>query len=310
MSTSGAPAGESNEGRIARSWRLTKASWQVVREDRVILVLALLSTLLGAVGVAVIFGVAGVGSGGAHGHRHLVDGRVVIVALILAYPLMFISTFFNTAIAAAASAGLQGQRLSLSQALAVPAGRVAQLAVWALLATIFGVVLEQLARRLPLAGAILARVVGLDGSRQAADAGKFGDGTNRGTGESEENVVLEHRSGRQIIVAGRAVSPDGQFAQDGLVARGQADRAADSGALRFGIKGELLGIGQGRRLLQGPGRVVEVFQALADDLPDAGKVAHIVGGVAELVVGEGSMVPVGEGQALAQFRAGQGIDEL
>jgi hypothetical protein len=161
MSASGATTGENNEGRIARSWRLTKTSWQVVREDRVILVLALLSTLLGAVGVAVIFGVAGVGSGGAHGHRHLVDGRVVIVALILAYPLMFISTFFNTAIAAAASAGLQGERLSLSQALAVPAGRVAQLAVWALLATIFGVVLEQLARRLPLAGAILSRVVGL-----------------------------------------------------------------------------------------------------------------------------------------------------
>ncbi len=33
--------------------------------------------------------------------------------------------------------------------------------MWALLATIFGVVLEQLARRLLLAGAILARVVGL-----------------------------------------------------------------------------------------------------------------------------------------------------
>ncbi|HEY4809994.1 MAG TPA: hypothetical protein VIH71_02950 [Solirubrobacteraceae bacterium] len=122
MSTSGAPAGENNEGRIVRSWRLTKASWEVVREDRVILVLALLSTLLGAIGVAVIFGVAGIGSSGAHGHRHLVDGRVVIVALILAYPLMFISAFFNTAIAAAASAGLQGRRLTLGQALAVPAG--------------------------------------------------------------------------------------------------------------------------------------------------------------------------------------------
>jgi hypothetical protein len=33
------------------------------------------------------------------------------VALILAYPLMLIGTFFNTAIAAAASAGLQGRRL-------------------------------------------------------------------------------------------------------------------------------------------------------------------------------------------------------
>lgn len=152
---------QQKEGRIARSWRLTKASWQVVREDRVILLLALLSTLLGAVGVAVIFGFAGFASSSSHGHRHLVDGRVAIVALILAYPLMFLSTFFNTAIAAAAAAGLEGRRLSLGQALAVPASRVGQLAVWALLATIFGVVLEQLARRLPLAGAIVARLVGL-----------------------------------------------------------------------------------------------------------------------------------------------------
>jgi hypothetical protein len=156
-----ATAPEQKEGRIPRSWRLTKASWQVAREDRVILLFAILSTLVGAVGVAVVFGVAGLASGGAHGHRHLVGDRVAIVALILAYPLMFISTFFNTAIAAAASAGLEGRRLSLSQALAVPASRIGQLAVWALLATIFGVVLEQLARRLPLAGAIIARLVGL-----------------------------------------------------------------------------------------------------------------------------------------------------
>ena len=159
MNATSAP--EQREGRIARSWRLMKASWQVVREDRVILLLAILSTLVGAVGVAVIFGVAGLGSSSAHGHRHLVDGRVAIVALILAYPLMSVSTFFNTAIAAAAAAGLQGRRLSLGQALAVPASRVGQLALWALFATIFGVVLEQLARRLPLAGAIVARLVGL-----------------------------------------------------------------------------------------------------------------------------------------------------
>lgn len=59
------------------------------------------------------------------------------------------------------AAGLQRRRLSLGQALAVPASPVGQLAVWALLATIFGVVIEQLARRLPHAGAIVARLVGL-----------------------------------------------------------------------------------------------------------------------------------------------------
>ncbi|MGA7705035.1 MAG: hypothetical protein WB998_09095 [Solirubrobacteraceae bacterium] len=56
-----ASAPEQREGRIARSWRLTKASWQVVCEDRVILLLAILSTLVGAVGIARL------GSSGTHG---------------------------------------------------------------------------------------------------------------------------------------------------------------------------------------------------------------------------------------------------
>jgi hypothetical protein len=35
------------EGRIARSWRLTRSAWQVVRTDRALLTLAVLSGVLG-----------------------------------------------------------------------------------------------------------------------------------------------------------------------------------------------------------------------------------------------------------------------
>jgi hypothetical protein len=148
------------EGRIARSWRLTRSAWRVVRYDRAILMLALLSTLLGAAAIVVIFGFTGLVTSGGAGHRHLSSGRLALAALILAYPLVFISVFFNTAIAAAASAALDDRRMTLREALAVPARRLGQVAVWALLATVFGVVLEQIARRLPLAGAIAARLIG------------------------------------------------------------------------------------------------------------------------------------------------------
>ncbi len=69
--------------------------------------------------------------------------------------------FLNTAIAAAAAAALDGRRLTLGQALAVPVRRIGAVAVWALIAAVVGFVLEQAASRLPLGGSIAARLVGL-----------------------------------------------------------------------------------------------------------------------------------------------------
>lgn len=154
MSQADAPVGR-QEGRISRSWRLTKAAWQVVRSDRALLILAMISGLCGAAAVAVIFGL-----GGFFGHRTS-EGRFLLILLIASYPLTFISVFFNTAIAAAASAALDGRRLSLGEALAVPVRRIRQVALWALIAAVVGVVLEQLANRLPLGGSIVARLVGV-----------------------------------------------------------------------------------------------------------------------------------------------------
>lgn len=145
------------EGRIARSWRLTRAAWRVVSSDRALLTLVALSGVLGAVGVAVIFGVGG----GLFGSGSISRGRVAVVALLVAYPFMFVSVFINTAIAAAAAAALDGSRLSVGQALAVPARRVGTVALWALIAAGVGVLLEQISSRLPLGGSIVVRLVGV-----------------------------------------------------------------------------------------------------------------------------------------------------
>jgi hypothetical protein len=148
-----APGGE---GRLARSWRLTRAAWQVVRDDRALLTLGGLSVVAGGIGLALIF----VLSGSFH-HGHLKGDRIALFALIFAYPLTFLSVFLNTAIAAAAAAALEGKRLTLGQALAVPVRRIGAVAVWSLIAAVVGFVLEQAASRLPLGGSIAARLVGL-----------------------------------------------------------------------------------------------------------------------------------------------------
>ena len=149
--------GESGgEGRIARSWRLSRTAWRLVGSDRAILVLALLSTLLTSAALAVVYDADGLFSG-----RQTHDSRLLLTSLILAYPLTFVSVYFNTAIASAASALLDGRRLTVWQALAVPTRRLGQVALWSLLAAGVGVMVNQLASRLPLAGSIAARLFGL-----------------------------------------------------------------------------------------------------------------------------------------------------
>jgi hypothetical protein len=144
------------EGRIARSWRLTRAAWDVVRSDRSLLVLAAISAVTGGAGLALIFIL-----GGSFQNGRLKGDELALYALIFAYPLTFISVFFNTAIAAAASAALEGRHLSVGQALAVPMRKLPTVALWSLIAAVVGFLLEQAASRLPLGGSIAARLVGL-----------------------------------------------------------------------------------------------------------------------------------------------------
>ncbi len=146
----------SSEGRIARSWRLTRAAWEVVRADRALLTLAVLSGVFGVASIVVTFAL-----GGLLGEGRFSEGRFLLAALILAYPLMFVSVFINTAIAAAAASALEGRRLSLGEALAVPLRRIGQVALWALIAAGVGVLIEQLAARLPFVGSIVVRLVGV-----------------------------------------------------------------------------------------------------------------------------------------------------
>lgn len=144
-----------NEGRISRSWRLTRAAWRVVRADRALLTLAALSGLVSVAAIVLLLGLADVFSG-----QHVSEGRIVIFTLVLLYPATFVSVFLNTAMAAAAAAALDGRHVSVGEALAVPMRRLGPVAGWALISAVVGLVLEQLARRLPF-GSIVARLVGL-----------------------------------------------------------------------------------------------------------------------------------------------------
>jgi hypothetical protein len=143
-----------HEGRISRSWRLTKTAWDLVRRDRAMVALALLGMTSGLIWLGV-FTAMGAYSGSDGG-----QGKVLLATLIALYPATFISVYFNVALASAANAALDGRRLSFGEALGESRKRVGKIALWSLLSAGVGAVLAELSSRLPGGARIAAWLVG------------------------------------------------------------------------------------------------------------------------------------------------------
>jgi hypothetical protein len=144
-----------DEGRIARSARLIGVAWRVIRHDRAMLMLAVLAAGAGVASTLLIFRLAGWHAG----HQPQGD-RLALVAAIAAYPLTFLSVFLNVAVAAAANEALEGRRMPLLDALGAAAGRIGQIAVWSALATGVGLLLQEIASRLPAGGRLASWLLG------------------------------------------------------------------------------------------------------------------------------------------------------
>jgi hypothetical protein len=142
-----------NEGRIARSWRLTKTAWGLVRQDRAMVALALLGMISGLIFVGVFTAIGGY-SGDAG------QGEVLLAILIALYPSTFLGVYFNVALASAANAALEGRRLSFGEALGESRKRLGKIALWSLLAAGVGALLAELSSRIPGGGRIASAVVG------------------------------------------------------------------------------------------------------------------------------------------------------
>jgi hypothetical protein len=139
---------------MARGWRLTKASWAVIREDPTMISIALIGAGCGLAGAAAIAYFSGYFDSPSHD-----QGRLALVAAIAIYPLTFISVFFNVALAGAAAAHFDGHPIGVREALGISWRRVGRIAQWALLAAGVGLILEQLVSRIPFAGRLASWLV-------------------------------------------------------------------------------------------------------------------------------------------------------
>jgi len=139
---------------MSRGWRLACESWNVIQADRSLLAFPLMSAAATLLAGAAIFGP------GAYYSVHD-DSRVplIVAGAIAAYPLTFISTFFSVAFLVVARKRLTGEAATIRTGLDAARERLGAIAAWALVATVFGVVLQVL-QRLPFVDH-LGRIAGI-----------------------------------------------------------------------------------------------------------------------------------------------------
>jgi hypothetical protein len=149
------PRAISEEGRIRRSWRLATIAWRLVRRDRTMLVLALLGAAFATGASALILYL-----GGYFRDPDQSRGHLALIGLISLYPATLVSVFFNVALAGAAGAALEGKKVSVRQALSASLKKLDRIALWSLIAAGVGLLLNQIASRLPWGGKLATWLVG------------------------------------------------------------------------------------------------------------------------------------------------------
>lgn len=149
--TRGRPDGE---GKIRRGWRLTKVAWTLVRHDRTMLLLAF-AGIGGSIAIWILLLLLGGFFSSGHRSSHL--GLLVLLAF---YPTILVSLFFNVALACAASAALDDERMSAGEAVRMAWGKRGRIALWALITAAVGMIISEIASRLPGGGRIVGWLAG------------------------------------------------------------------------------------------------------------------------------------------------------
>lgn len=123
--------------------------------DRTMMALAFAGIASASVFVFLIFLFGGFFSGSHHSSGHL--SLVVLIAL---YPSTLAGVFFNVALACAASAAFDGERLSTGEAIRMAWGERKRIALWALISALVGILIAQIANRLPGGAKLVAWFAG------------------------------------------------------------------------------------------------------------------------------------------------------
>jgi hypothetical protein len=143
-------------GRIALGWQLTKQSWAIVKGDRSLLLFPAVGAVCALVVGAVFFGVgAGVGAAANSGWA----AAPFIVAGL--YGLTVIGQFAAVALAACATASLDGRDTTFGEGVAAARGRLGIILAWSAILLLVGAAISALQALLREgAGQLVSSLVG------------------------------------------------------------------------------------------------------------------------------------------------------
>jgi hypothetical protein len=145
--------------RIRRGFRLLGASWQVLRSDKELLVLPLISFVLIALVTASLAGAAWAGGLGRDRESlRIVDYVYLGVFYFVAY---FIGIFFNAAVIGAATIRLQGGDPTVGDGLRLAASKTGKIAGWAAISATVGLILRALEERFGFLGDLIIGLIGV-----------------------------------------------------------------------------------------------------------------------------------------------------
>ncbi len=150
--------------RMARSWRLAQASWNVLRSETGLLVLPALSGIT-MMAVFAAFAAEALSSGmiGADApSAHSLDLARWLPSLFVLYVAQyFVVFFFNTALVGAALQKLQGGNPGIGSALALAFSRIDKIFGYAVIAATVGLLIQALEQRLGIIGRLVVGAVGM-----------------------------------------------------------------------------------------------------------------------------------------------------
>lgn len=146
-------------GRIKNTWELAKVSWRVLRQDRELLLIPVLSFVSALVVLAVLLvptiALLDTGSGDEGA-----DPALAVIGIVAALAMSIISVFFNGALVAGAHERMSGGDPTVSSAMRKAMARMGGLLPWALLTGTVGLVLQAVRERAGFLGDFIVRLAG------------------------------------------------------------------------------------------------------------------------------------------------------
>jgi hypothetical protein len=149
-------------GRISRGWKLTKLSLRVIRKDKEILLLPVISGII----TMLIFASFFVGIFVVNGSGDDSPGStetVLSIALFAGFYFCayFITIYFNAAIIGCATIRLDGGDPTIKDGLRIARENIGRILAWALVAATIGVIIKAIQQRVGFVGRIIMGALGV-----------------------------------------------------------------------------------------------------------------------------------------------------